>query len=206
MPHTNRMSRDGPPASDSRETALLSEITTLKSDLRALVAVALQHGLRDYCEDRLPEVVRDLEESTARSEQRVEVKYAKILAAIRKVPGLQATLGETGERTYYRNAIDQVAYLEHALTERRFVLSGIWVVPAYRGKGIAHRLLRRLVEAADEVECGITLQHDPFGEEGLDRAELEAFYNRHGFQQHETAGDGLYRFPCTPLDLYARRR
>ncbi|MCA0920673.1 hypothetical protein [Pseudooceanicola nanhaiensis] len=54
------------------------------------------------------------------------------------------------------------------------------------------------------MDCGIALYHDPFGDEGLSKAELEAFYNRHGFQQHETTAGGLYRFPGTPLDLYAR--
>ncbi|EPX85990.1 hypothetical protein Salmuc_00806 [Salipiger mucosus DSM 16094] len=190
----------------SREAALRYEIDGLKSDLRAFVAVALQHGLRDFCEQRYPDIVRELEAGVERSEERVERKYAKILAALESVPGLRATRGETGERTYYRNAVDDVAYLEHGLEDRRLVLNGIWVAPSYRGRGIAHRILRRLVEAADEADCGIVLYHEPFGDQGLERDDLEDFYNRHGFQRHEATPDGLFRFPKTPLDLYARHQ
>lgn len=203
MPHSNRLNPSAFSTSSRREADLLQEIDGLKTDLRAFVAVALQHGLRDYCEDRHPDIVRDIESGVERSEERAEVKYAKVLAAICKVPGLQATRGETGERTYYRNATDDVAYLEHSLQNRRFILNGIWVAPGYRGQGIAHRILRRLVNAADEVDCGLALYHDPFGEQGLAKAELEAFYNRHGFQRHENTPGGMYRFPRTPLDSYA---
>lgn len=187
-----------------RGAELQREIAKLRNDLRGFVAVALQHGLRDYCERRHPELVRELESGVDRSEDRAEFKYAQILDEIARVPGLCATRGETGERTYYRNSLDDVAYLEHSLKNRRFVLSGIWVAPDYRGQGIAHRILRRLVEAADVADCGIALYHDPFGDEGLNKTELESFYNRHGFHRHETAPDGLFRFPNTPLDLYAR--
>ncbi|MBT9382448.1 GNAT family N-acetyltransferase [Pseudooceanicola sp. CBS1P-1] len=188
-----------------REAALAHEVETLQSALRAIVAVAMQHGLRDYCKDRHPAIVQELEAGLDLSEQCVELKYPRILAALQDIPGLRASCGETGERTYFQNDVDDVAYLEHALKDRRFVLRGIWVVPAYRGQGIAHRLLRKLIEAADETQCGIALYHEPFGTQGLKKTELEAFYNRHGFQQHETTPGGLFRFPGSPLDLYARR-
>jgi GNAT superfamily N-acetyltransferase len=204
MPHRNLKSPLAFGTSSRREAELLEEIDGLTSELRAFVAVALQHCLRDYCEHRHPDIVRDLEAGVERSEERAEIKYAKVLAEICSVPGLQATRGETGERTYYRNAIDDVAYLEHALGNKRFILSGIWVTPSYRGQGIAHRILRRLVGAADKVNCGIALFHDPFGEQGLGKEQLEAFYNRHGFQLHETTPGGMFRFPRTPLDLYAK--
>ncbi len=187
-----------------RESELQAEVDRLMSDLRGFVAVALQHGLRDYCEHRHPEIVRELEAGVELSEEHAAIKYAKILAEICKVPGLQATCGETGERTYYRNAFDDVAYLEHALRNKRFILSGIWVAPSYRGQSIAHRILRRLVGAADKVNCGIALFHEPFGEQGLSRDALEAFYDRHGFQRHESTPGGMFRFPRTPLDLYAK--
>lgn len=203
MPYTNSTNMTGFGVSLRREAELLDEIDRLKTDLRGFVSVALQHGLQDYCEQRHPDIVRDLEAGVTRAEMQVEIKYAKILAMIEKVPGLRATRGETGDRTYYRNAVDDVAYIEHALQDRRFILSGIWVAPAYRGRGTAHRILRSLVHAADEVDCGVALHHEPFGDEGLGKVELEAFYNRHGFQQHASTSDGLFRLPKSPLDLYA---
>lgn len=205
MTHPSKLHHDEFGASSNCDAEVLRRIDNLESDLRGLVAVAMQHGLRDYCEQRHPDIVRDIEAGVERSEERVELKYTKLLAAICKVPGLQAAQGETGERTYYRSKFDQVAYLEHALRHKRFVLSGIWVAPEYRGQGIAHRILRTLVEAADEVDCGIALYHDPFDEQGLKKTELEAFYNRHGFQRHRSTPGGLFRTPHTPLDLYAAR-
>ena len=204
MPYTNREGLRPIYAQSARENELLSEIEELESELRAFVAVALQHGMRDYCETRHPDLTREIEAGIQRSRERAETKYAKILAQILRVPGLHATRGETEERTYYRTAEDNVAYIEHALQKKRFILNGIWVAPAYRGKGIAHRILRRLVEAADETDFGIALDHEPFGEEGLSREDLVAFYNRHGFQTHAGKAEGMFRFPRTPLDLYAR--
>ena len=98
--------------------------------------------------------------------------------------------------------MDNVAYIEHALKNKRFVLGGIWVAPQYRGKGVAHKILRVLVETADEADLSIELYHEPFGEEGLGVNALEAFYNRHGFTRHDTAPGGMVRFPRSPLDLY----
>jgi len=95
-----------------------------------------------------------------------------------------------------------VAYIEHALKNKRFVLGGIWVAPQYRGKGVAHKILRVLVEAVDETDLSIELYHEPFGEEGLGVNMLEAFYNRHGFTRHDAAPGGMVRFPRSPLDLY----
>ncbi|EPX83459.1 hypothetical protein Salmuc_02067 [Salipiger mucosus DSM 16094] len=185
---------------------MLAENRKLKSDLRSFVAVAMQNGLQHYCLKRHPDIVRDLEAGVQRSEQLAESKYGKVLSMIQDVPGLRATRGETGERTYYLNAVDNVAYLEHELLDRRFVLHGIWVAPSYRGQGIAHRILRRLVDAADEADCGLALYHEPFGSEGLNKEELEAFYGRHGFQNHGCTPGGLFRFPKSPLDLYSRRQ
>lgn len=206
MPHTYRTNARGFDMPSGREAELLAEIDALKSDLRGIVSVALQHGLRDYCEQRHPDIVRGIEADVTRAEERADIKYARILTMIEQVPGLRATRGETGERTYYRNAVDDVAYLEHSLQDRRFVLSGIWVAPDYRGSGIAHRILRCLLDAADEVNCGVALYHEPFGEEGLEKDDLEAFYNRHGFQQQASTSGGMFRSPKSPLDLYARRQ
>lgn len=206
MPYTNRMSAGANGLPSRRFTEMQRQIDQLESDLRALVAMAMQHGLRDYCEQRHREIVRDIDTGMERSEERAEAKYARVLAEICKVSGLRAAQGETGERTYYRNAVADVAYLEHSLENKRFILNGIWVAPDYRGQGIAHRILRRLVETADDVNCGMALYHEPFGEQGLQKDELEAFYNRHGFQRHETTPGGLYRFPRTPLDSYAQLR
>ncbi|APX24117.1 MAG: N-acetyltransferase [Rhodobacteraceae bacterium] len=188
----------------SQLEALRAENARLESDLRAFVALALQNGMRSYCEARHPELTSEIDSGIKRARSQAERKYDRVLEALRHVPDLHATQGETGERTYYRNTEDDVAYLEHGLVNRRFMLSGIWVAPAYRGRGIAHAILRRLVEAADEVGLGIELRHDPFGDQGLDRAALEAFYNRHGFQRHEATPGGLFRFPRTPLDQHAR--
>jgi GNAT superfamily N-acetyltransferase len=99
------------------------------------------------------------------------------------------------------NAQDNVAYIEHALKNNRFVLGGIWVAPQYRGNGCAHNILRVSVVAADEADISIELYHEPFGEEGMKMDELEAFYNRHGFSWHDSAPGGLVRLPRSPLDL-----
>ena len=181
------------------------EIARLNGELRAFVAVALQHGLRDYCEGRHPALTAELEAAMSRSRRDAKDKYDRVLIGVCKVPGLTATTGDSAARTYYRNEQDNVAYIEHALNNQRFVLGGIWVAPQYRGQGLAHDILRALVEAADEAELGIELYHDPFGEEGLSKDALEAFYNRHGFQRHDAAPDGMVRFPATALDLYARK-
>lgn len=183
---------------------LQSEIERLSRELRAFVAVALQHGLRDYCETRHPKLTAEIDKTAAYSLVEAEKKYDKVLVRIRDVPGLCGSTGDTAERTYYQNDKDNVAYIEHALKNKRFVLGGIWVAPRYRGKGCAHKILRALVDAADDVDLGIELYHEPFGEEGLQIDELEAFYNRHGFAWHDSAPGGLVRLPRSPLDLYLR--
>ncbi|MCZ4259092.1 GNAT family N-acetyltransferase [Sulfitobacter sp. G21635-S1] len=197
----NKKGRETNPSSEDIG-ALQSEIDKLNRELRAFVAVALQHGLRDYCEARHPKLTEELEKFYAHSPLRAKQKYETIISRISNVPGLQGTPGDTAERIYYRNAQDNVAYIEHALKRKRFVLGGIWVAPHYRGKGLAHKILRVLVEAADEADLSIELYHEPFGEEGLRVNELEAFYNRHGFTMHNTAPGGMVRFPQSPLDLY----
>ncbi|NUH63985.1 GNAT family N-acetyltransferase [Sulfitobacter sp. S0837] len=181
---------------------LQREIDHLNRELRAFVAVALRHGLRDYCETRHPKLTAELDQTDSHSRRRAKQKYDRVLARITNVPGLCGSPGDTAERTYYRNAEDNVAYIEHALKNKRFILGGIWVAPRYRGKGYAHNILRVLVEAADDADLGIELYHEPFGEEGLRTEELEAFYNRHGFARHDTAPGGLVRLPRSPLDLY----
>lgn len=182
--------------------SLKTEVNRLNRELRAFVAVALQHGLRDYCATRHPELTAELEKYYAHSQLRAHQKYDRVLTRIRDVSGLQGAAGDTAERTYYCNEQDNVAYIEHALKNKRFVLGGIWVAPQYRGKGVAHKILRVLVEAVDETDLSIELYHEPFGEEGLAMSELEAFYNRHGFTRHDTAPGGMVRFPKSPLDLY----
>ena len=181
---------------------LKTEVSRLKRELRAFVAVALQHGLRDYCATRHPELTADLEKYYAHSQLRARQKYDRVLTRIRDVSGLQGATGDTAERTYYRNELDNVAYIEHALKNKRFVLGGIWVSPQYRGKGMAHKILRVLVEAVDDADLSIELYHEPFGEEGLGVNALKAFYNRHGFTRHDTVPGGMVRFPRSPLDLY----
>jgi GNAT superfamily N-acetyltransferase len=198
----NKNGRATDPPPDVVE-ALQGEINKLNRELRAFVAVALQHGLRDYCKARHPELTAELEKFYAHSQLRAKQKYDRVLAQISNVPDLQGATGDTAERTYYRNAQDNVAYIEHALKNKRFVLGGIWVVPHYRGKGLAHKILRVLVKAADEAGLSIELYHAPFGEEGLRVNELEAFYNRHGFTMHHTAPGGMVRLPRSPLDLYS---
>ncbi|ANT63338.1 GNAT family acetyltransferase (plasmid) [Salipiger sp. CCB-MM3] len=187
-----------------RKSAEQAEISRLENELRAFVAIALQHGLRDYCEIRHPELTHELDAGLQRARQQAESKYERVMARLAKVPGLIACVGDTGERTYYRNSHENVAYIEHSLWNKRFILSGIWVAPTYRGQGIAHRILRQLVDAADDAELGIELHHEPFGEEGLDKPALEAFYNRHGFQHHELTPGAMFRIPRTPLDHHDR--
>jgi len=191
-----------PPLEDQQR--LRAEIDRLNRELRAFVAVALQHGLRDYCVTRHPTITAELEQSHINSQLKAEQKYDKVLSEISRAPGLQGATGDTARRTYYRNAKDNVAYVEHAPKNKRFLLGGIWVAPRYRGSGYAHGILRVLVRAADEVDLSIELYHEPFGEEGLSAQELEAFYNRHGFTRHVTAPNGLVRFPHSPLDLYRK--
>ncbi|WP_348656151.1 GNAT family N-acetyltransferase [uncultured Sulfitobacter sp.] len=197
----NKNGRATDPPPEVVET-LQNEIDKLNRELRAFVAVALQHGLRDYCEARHPELTAELEKFYAHSQLRAKQKYNRVLAQISNIPDLQGATGDTAERTYYHNAQDNVAYIEHVLKNKRFVLGGIWVVPHYRGKGLAHKILRVLVKAADEADLSIELYHESFGEEGLRMNELEAFYNRHGFTMHHTAPGGMVRFPRSPLDLY----
>ena len=151
---------------------------------------------------RHPELTDELDQSDAYSQRNTRKKYDRVLANITNVAGLCGCPGDTAERTYYRNAHDNVAYIEHAFKKKRFILGGIWVAPNYRGKGCAHKILRVLIEATDEADLGIELYHEPFGEEGLGTEELEAFYNRHGFARHDLAPGGLVRLPRSPLDLY----
>lgn len=204
MPYTFKRDPSAFEPPSLREIHLEQENRRLQADLRAFVAIAVQHGLRNYCENRHPDLLQELEDGIERSEERTEIKYARILAALTKVPELRAVRGDTEERTYYMTAEENVAYVEHSLKNRRFILSGIWVAPAWRGQGIAHRILRRLLDAADDAEIGVTLYHEPFGEPGLQKDELEAFYGRHGFHRHVSAPDGLYRYPCSPLDMHLR--
>ncbi len=112
-----------------RQSEEQAEITRLENELRAFVAIALQHGMRDYCEIRHPDLTRELEEGLERARHRAEVKYAYVMERLARVPGLMASTGETGERTYYRNSQENVAYIEHSLWSKRFILSGIGVAP-----------------------------------------------------------------------------
>jgi GNAT superfamily N-acetyltransferase len=191
-----------PPCEDP--PSLRREVDRLNRELRAFVSVALQHGLRDYCVSRHPTITAELEQSHINSQLGAQQKYDQVLSKISSVPGLYGATGETARRTYYRNEHDNVAYVEHALENKRFLLGGIWVTPRYRGNGYAHSILRVLVKAADEADLSIELYHEPFGEEGLSVEDLEAFYNRHGFTKHLTAPGGMVRLPQTPLDLYRK--
>lgn len=181
---------------------LQAENDRLIHELRAFVSVALQHGLQDYCETRHPALTAEIRSSQDKSQVGARKKYANVLARISQVPGLQGETGHTGDRTYYRNAQDNVAYIEHAFRNRRFFLGGIWVAPNHRGQGIAHKILRVLVEAADAADLSVELVHEPFGNEGLRMNDLEAFYNRHGFTRQRTSDGGMVRFPRSSLDLY----
>lgn len=181
---------------------LQAENERLNHELRAFVSVALQHGLQDYCETRHPALTADIRSSQDKSQVGARKKYADVLARINQVPGLQGETGHTGDRTYYRNAQDNVAYIEHSFRNRRFFLGGIWVAPHHREKGIAHTILRALVEASDAVDLSVELVHEPFGNEGLRMDDLEAFYNRHGFTRQSTSDGGMVRFPRSSLDLY----
>lgn len=102
------------PTPDARGK-LQSVIDHLNRELRAFVTVALRHGLRDYCETRHPEMTVELDQSDAQSQRHARKKYDRVLAKIIDVPGLCGCTGDTAERTYYRNAQDNVAYIEHAL-------------------------------------------------------------------------------------------
>ena len=179
-----------------------TENERLKRELRAFVAVALQHGLEDYCETRHPELTSEIRLSQDQSQIGALEKYSDILRRISNVPGLKGETGHTRERTYYRNAQDNVAYIEHAFRNRRFFLGGIWVAPNHRGQGVAHKILRKLVDTADNADLSVELVHEPFGNEGLQINDLEAFYNRHGFTRHQTSDYGMVRIPRSPLDLY----
>ncbi|UWR35215.1 GNAT family N-acetyltransferase (plasmid) [Sulfitobacter sp. W027] len=181
---------------------LQAENDRLIHELRAFVSVALQHGLQDYCETRHPALTAEIRSSQDKSQVGARKKYADVLARISQVPRLRGETGHTGDRTYYRNAQDNVAYIEHAFRNRRFFLGGIWVAPNHRGQGIAHQILRVLVKAADAADLSVELVHEPFGNEGLRMNDLEAFYNRHGFTRQRTSDGGMVRFPRSSLDLY----
>ena len=193
------------PSQARRVGTLEAENERMRRELRAFVAVALQHGLEDYCETRHPELTSEIISWQDQSQVGARQKYSDVLAQISKVPGLQGETGHTRERTYYRNALENIAYIEHAFRNRRFFLGGIWVAPHRRGQGIAHNILRNLVEAADEADLSVELRHEPFGNQGLQSADLEAFYNRHGFTRHRGSTEGMVRLPRSPLDLYRCR-
>jgi len=65
---------------------VIGEIQRLNRELRAFVAVALQHGLRDYCEARHPELTAELEKYYAHAQRRAKHKYDQILTRIGNVP------------------------------------------------------------------------------------------------------------------------
>ena len=200
----NKRERNGKAMATPETVEILkSEINKLNRELRAFVSVALQHGLRDYCATRHPELTAELEKYYAHSQLRARQKYDRVLARIRDVPGLQGAAGYTAERTYYCNEQDNVAYIEHSQINRRFALGGIWVAPQYRGMGVAHKILRVLVGAVDDADLSIELYYEPFGEEGLGVNALVAFYNRHGFTRHDMTPASMVRFPQSPLDLYS---
>ena len=125
--------------------------------------------------------------------------YARVLEQVSQVPGLNGETGHTGDRNYYRNAQENIAYIEQHFMDSRFFLGGIWVAPHQRGKGIAYAIPRALLEAAVAADLSIELGHEPFGNEGLKLDELEDFYNRRGFTQHRSSREGMVR---SPLDLY----
>lgn len=60
-----------------------------------------------------------------------------------------------------------------------FVITRINVMKRYRGQGYGTKILNMILEDADKE--GVVLFLEPLASGGLPRAELEAWYGRHGF-------------------------
>lgn len=76
-----------------------------------------------------------------------------------------------------------------------YLLSRLEVGRGHRGKGVASRLLRRVLSDADEEGVQIALVVEPDGSIGsMDYESLQAFYERHGFREYEH-GQGFIRSP-----------
>lgn len=58
-----------------------------------------------------------------------------------------------------------------------------------RGKRHASAVLKQICALADHHGVVLDLAPEPFGEDGLDRDELEAWYRRHGFESEDEEND-----------------
>ena len=57
-------------------------------------------------------------------------------------------------------------------------LTGLYVAPVWRGRGIARALVAHIVAA--HAATGLTAHVAPYGTRGLSKRALAAFYRRHG--------------------------
>ena len=68
-------------------------------------------------------------------------------------------------------------------TESGLVLLGLEVQPEWRGRGYAKLLLAQMEAEFSDRFSEVLLAVEPFGQLGLDTAQLVEFYRRRGFQE-----------------------
>lgn len=66
--------------------------------------------------------------------------------------------------------------------DRRYYFNRLFVLPEYRGRGYAGRLLESLLEVFRIRNLELILEINPYGD--LNYEQLEAFYLNHGFKKH----------------------
>lgn len=87
--------------------------------------------------------------------------------------------------TYYDIATRSMINLDPEQRPGGWTISRVSVLPPHRGKGLTARLLTEVTDAADAE--GVTLYLEPIPDAsrtGLDRDQLIAFYERHGFRPY----------------------
>jgi predicted GNAT family N-acyltransferase len=76
---------------------------------------------------------------------------------------------------------------------RVYEVNRVNVPTRYRGRGYGRQLLKEVCSEADRFDTLLRLV--PMESGGLTAAQLEAWYSRHGFRQHENVY--FYREPAT---------
>lgn len=87
--------------------------------------------------------------------------------------------------TYYDADTRSIITLDPEQRPGGWTISRVSVLPRHRGKGIASRLLTEVTDAADTENEVLYLEPLPDASgTGLDRDQLIAFYERHGFRPY----------------------
>lgn len=91
----------------------------------------------------------------------------------------------------YKKYERKIALVElNQIEKNNWLITRLFVPPAFRNKGITTKLMQELVNWADEKEITLLAEINPYGD--LGREELIKFLEKHGFEQVEKENSVLF--------------